>query len=152
MNISNKGLSLIKEFEGLRLNAYLCSAGVPTIGYGSTFYPNGGKVKMGDKLNDEKEAEFLLHKTVERFENGVNRLLDKTSVTQSQFDALVSFAFNLGLGNLEKSTLLRKVKTNPNDPSIADEFLRWNKAGGKVLAGLTRRREAEAKLYFANQK
>lgn len=148
MNISNKGLSLIKEFEGLRLNTYLCSAGVPTIGYGSTFYPNGDKVKMGDKLNDEKEAEFLLHKTVERFEKGVNRLLDKTSVTQSQFDALVSFAFNLGLGNLEKSTLLRKVKANPNDPSIADEFLRWNKAGGKVLAGLTRRREAEAKLYL----
>lgn len=152
MNISNKGLSLIKEFEGLRLNAYLCSAGVPTIGYGSTFYPNGDKVKIGDKLNDEKEAEFLLHKTVERFEKGVDRLLDKTSVTQSQFDALVSFAFNLGLGNLEKSTLLRKVKANPNDPSIADELLRWDKAGGKVLAGLTRRREAEAKLYFVNEK
>lgn len=149
MKLSAKGLSLIKEFEGLRLTAYLCSAGVPTIGYGSTFYPNGDKVKLGDKLNSEGEAEFLLSKTTEKFIDGVNRLLGSTEVSQPQFDALVSFAFNIGLGNIEKSTLLRKVKANPNDVSIADEFLRWDKAGGKVVNGLKIRRRKEAELYFS---
>lgn len=148
MNISDKGLSLIKEFEGLRLNAYQCDARVWTIGYGSTFYPNGERVKAGEKLNNEKEAEYLLKKTVERFEKGVNKLLGGTPVTQSQFDALVSFAFNIGLGNLEKSTLLKKVKANPNDSSIADEFLRWKRAGGQILAGLEKRRAKESQLYF----
>jgi lysozyme len=149
MKISRKGITLIKLYEGLRLNAYKCAAGVDTIGFGSTYYPDGSKVKLGDKLKDEAEAEELLKITLLQFEKKVNALLNKTKVNQNQFDALVSFAFNLGAGALAKSTLLKKVKSNPNDISIKDEFMKWVKAGGKTLKGLVKRRQEEANLYFS---
>jgi lysozyme len=147
-SVSTKGLDLIKSFEGLSLNAYLCSANVPTIGYGSTYYANDQKVKMGDKITKE-QAEVLLRKTVRDFEQNVNALLNGVAVNQNQFDALVSFAFNLGTGALAKSTLLSKVKANPNDITISREFDKWVNAGGKKSRGLVKRRRMEAELYFS---
>ena len=148
MNISKTGIQLVKDFEGLRLNAYKCSAGVPTIGYGSTFYPDKSNVKMGDILRDKEEAEVLLINTLVDYDIYVSKYTKSVKLTQYQFDALVSFAFNCGLGNLSKSTLLKKVLINPNDPNIALEFAKWNKAGGKVVQGLVKRRQKEAELYF----
>jgi lysozyme len=148
MNISKTGIQLVKDFEGLRLHAYKCSAGVPTIGYGSTFYPDKSNVKMGDVLRDKEEAEVLLINTLVDFDIYVSKYTKSVTLTQYQFDALVSFAFNCGLGNLSKSTLLKKVLSNPNDKDIALEFAKWNKGGGKVLQGLVKRRSKEAELYF----
>jgi lysozyme len=141
------GLNLIKKYEGLRLSSYLCAASVPTIGYGSTRYPNGKKVLLGEKLTGEKEATQLLLATLSPFEDAVNKHLP--NLNQCQFDALVCFAYNVGTGALVKSTLLKKAKVNSADPSIVDEFLKWNKVSGKVLAGLTNRRREEANLYFS---
>jgi lysozyme len=141
------GLNLIKKYEGLRLSSYLCPASVVTIGYGSTRYPNGKKILLGEKLASEKEATQLLLATLEPFEAAVNKHLP--NLNQCQFDALVAFSYNVGTGALIKSTLLKKAKVNAADPSILDEFLKWNKAGGKVLTGLTNRRREEANLYFS---
>ena len=148
MNISKTGIQLLKDFEGLRLNAYKCSAGVPTIGYGSCFYPDKSNVKMGDVLRDKDEAEVLLINTLEDYDIYVSKYTRSVKLTQYQFDALVCFAYNVGLGALSKSTLLKKVLSNPNDLSISSEFAKWNKAAGKVLQGLTKRRQKESELYF----
>ena len=147
MKIDKKGLSLIAEFEGLSLKPYKCSAGVPTIGYGSTYYENGIKVNMSDVPITKQRAEQLLQHTADRFASKVANLI-KNPVTQNQFNALVSFAFNVGSGALASSTLLKLVNINPNDAMIAKEFLRWNKAGGKPIQGLTNRRIKESALYF----
>lgn len=141
MKTSLKGIALIKEYEGLRLGAYLCSAGVLTIGYGHT-----GGVKEGDLITEQK-AEQLLQDDLKKFENGVLRLV-RVPLTQNQFDALVSFAFNLGVGNLGKSTLL-KMLNDRDYKGAASQFIRWNKAAGKELAGLTRRRIAESELFLS---
>lgn len=146
-SVSDNGIRLIQEFEGLRLASYLCSAGVPTIGYGATFYADGTKVKLKETITRD-EANKLLKDTLKGFEGSVIGLLNKTKVNQNQFDALVSFTFNLGAGNLAKSQLLRFIKANPNDPKIAAEFAKWNRAGGEVSTGLVRRRKKEAQLYF----
>lgn len=146
MKLNKAGKDLIKSFEGLRLSAYRCSANKETIGYGNTFYEDGSPVKMGDIITKER-ADLLFELIANSFAERVRKEV-KTILTDNQFSALVSLAYNIGIGNLQKSTLLRKVNFNPNDPSIRAEFMRWNRAGGKVLAGLTRRREAEAKLYF----
>jgi lysozyme len=142
----NKGIPIIKQFEGLKLNAYLCPAGLPTIGYGSTFYENGTKVKLGEKITMER-ADKLLTNTVSQFEKQVDTVVTSV-INANQLGALTSFAFNVGMGNFRKSTLLRKVNANPNDPTIRTEFMKWVRANGKVLNGLTRRRQAEADLYF----
>jgi lysozyme len=139
-NISKKGIDLIKEFEGEELTAYLCPAGVWTIGVGHT----GDDVKSGLTIS-AAQSEALLRKDLTRFEKGVSRLV-KVPLTQHQFDALVSFAFNLGLGALGRSTLLRLLNAGDYE-GAADQFKRWNKAGGRVLAGLVRRRAAEAALF-----
>ena len=139
--IGAKGIALIKEFEGLSLKAYPDPAtnGEPyTIGFGHT-----GSVRMGDRVTEE-QAEGLLRHDLERFEKAVNALAPKT--TQNQFDAMVSLAFNVGEGNLKSSTLL-KLHNAGDFAGAQGQFVRWNKAAGKVMAGLTRRREAEAKLY-----
>ena len=138
---------MIKSFEGFYSKPYLDPIGIPTIGYGATYYPNKKKVTMKDKPLTEKEASDLLKEMMTNYENDVKRLV-KRELNQNQFDALVSFTYNLGSTNLGKSTLLKKVNANPCDKTIKDEFLKWNKAGGKVLNGLTRRRNAEAELYF----
>jgi lysozyme len=139
MRIGKAGLDLIKASEGLRLQAYRCPADVPTIGYGST----GPHVRMGMTIT-EAEAEALLKKDLDRFERGVTELVGPT--TQGRFDALVSLAFNIGLGALGKSTLIRKHKSGDFDGAAA-QFPLWNKGGGRVLPGLVTRRAAEAKLY-----
>ena len=144
---SAQGLAIIKKHEGLRLSAYLCPAGVPTIGYGNTRYPDGRKVIIGEKLSSEKEATQLLLASLESFEAAVNRHLP--NLNQCQFDALVSFTYNVGTGAFIKSTLLKKAKVNAADPSIVDEFQKWVRGGGKVLPGLVTRRREEANLYFS---
>lgn len=141
MRTSQRGINLIKQHEGLRLEAYRCPAGVFTIGYGHTV-----GVRRGDVI-DERRAEYLLEEDLKKFEAVVNR--ECPGVNQNQFDALVSFTFNLGERNLLKSTLLKCVKANPNNLNIRTELLRWNRANGEVLPGLTRRRKAEADLYFS---
>ena len=148
MKLDDSGYKLIQGFEGLSLVPYLCSAKVATIGYGNTFYPSGKKVTMQDKPINLETAKWMLKETANIFATQVN-LLVKSKLTQNQFNALVSFAFNLGSQALGKSTLLKKVNVNPNDPTIRNEFLKWNKSGGKELLGLTKRRTKEANLYFS---
>ena len=147
MRLDAKGYELIKGFEGLSLKPYLCSAKVPTIGYGNTFYTNGIKVTMSDAPITKEKANEMLKVIADSFALKVSKIVPN-NLTQNQFNALVSFAFNLGVQALSNSTLLRLVKINPNDGNIAKEFLRWNKAGGKVIDGLTKRRIKESALYF----
>ncbi|THD51229.1 lysozyme [Enterobacteriaceae bacterium ML5] len=141
MNLSEQGFELIKHFEGLRLRAYQCSANVWTIGYGHT-----ADVKCGDVITSEQANVFLLQDITES-ERTVNQQVT-TVLTQNQFDALVSFVFNLGSDNFRTSTLLRKL--NACDYTCAaDELLRWVHAGVKSLPGLVRRREAEKALFMS---
>jgi len=147
MKLNKEGYDLIKLFEGLRLKPYLCSAKVPTIAYGSTFYENNKKVLMSDPPITKQRAEELLQLSADRFARKVMNLVKKP-ITQNQLNALTSFAYNLGSGALASSTLLKKVNVNPNDVTIRNEFLRWNKANGVALKGLTNRRIKEADLYF----
>ena len=146
MKPSINAINLIKEFEGFYSTAYLCPANVETIGFGTVRYKNGNKVKLGERIT-MKEAEDELMFELEKIAINI-----KAKVNQNQFDALCSFTYNLGIGALLNSTLYKKVRLNPEDQTIKDEFLRWNKArvGGKlvVLRGLTRRRIAESNLYF----
>jgi lysozyme len=146
MNLNDKGKDLIKLFEGCKLVAYKCSAAKDTIGYGNTFYEDGTPVKPGDKITQQRANE-LFEIIAKDFADRVKPLV-KSSVTPNQFAALTSFAYNAGIGNLKSSTLLKKVNANPNDPTIDLEFKKWNRAGGKELAGLTKRRASESKLYF----
>jgi lysozyme len=148
MKCSDSGIELIKHFEGLRLSAYLCSGGKPTIGYGSTFYPDRRNVNLGDVIT-QQEANELYIETLSQFERDVSELLDGIPINQNQFDALVSFAFNLGIASLAQSTLLNKVKSNHNDTAIAIEFDKWVFAGGQRINGLVIRRKKEAELYFS---
>lgn len=146
MNLNEAGKSLIKSFEGCSLKAYKCPAGLWTCGYGSTFYEDGTKVKAGDVITKER-ADELFEIIAEDFSNKVAPLIKK-DLSDNNFSALVSFAYNAGVGNLKNSTLLKKVNANPEDETIRAEFMKWVRAGGKVLVGLERRRKAEADLYF----
>lgn len=146
MKLNKEGADLIKSFEGCKLKAYQCSAMKWTIGYGNTFYEDGKPVLPGHAITQDK-ANQLFQLIADEFANKVAKLVP-LHITPNQFGALVSFAYNCGIVNLQKSTLLKKVIANNNDATIRAEFLKWNKANGKVLAGLTRRREAEANLYF----
>jgi lysozyme len=148
MILDNKGYLLITNHEGLRLKPYLCPAKIPTIGYGNTYYPDGKRVTLLDKDITKQEAFDMFKEVANRFAKRVDTLVT-SNLNQNQFNALVSFAYNVGTGNFSSSTLLKKVNKNPNDLTIKDEFLRWNKAGGKVLNGLTNRRNEEAILYFS---
>lgn len=148
MILDNKGYLLITKFEGLSLKPYLCSAKIPTIGYGNTYYPDGKRVTLLDKDITKQQAFDMFKELANRFAKRVDALVT-SNINQNQFNALVSFAYNVGTGNFASSTLLKKVNRNPNDLTIKDEFLRWNKAGGKVINGLTNRRNEEADLYFS---
>jgi lysozyme len=145
--VSKDCLDVIKLYEGFKSKPYLCPANVPTIGYGNTFYTNGKKVTLSDESITEEKAVELLKDTVARFEQYVDSYC-RDDINQHQFDALVSFCYNLGPANLKSSTLLKKVNVNPNDVTIKDEFMKWTKAGGKTLQGLVKRRKSEADLYF----
>lgn len=140
MKTSSKGIEFIKKHEGFRARAYQCPAGVWTIGYGHT-----RGVKSGDVI-DKAQGERFLIQDVQTAEQEVNS--HGLIINQNQFDALVSFVFNVGSGNFSRSTLLRKLKVNSNDATISYEFSRWKHGGGKVLPGLVKRRKEEAELYF----
>ena len=148
MILDNKGYLLITKHEGLRLKPYLCPAKVPTIGYGNTYYLDGKRVTLLDKDITKQQAFDMFKEVANRFAKRVDELVT-SNINQNQFNALVSFAYNVGTGNFSSSTLLKKVNRNPDDLTIKDEFLKWNKAGGKVLNGLTNRRNEEADLYFS---
>jgi lysozyme len=147
MIISKNCINLIKLFEGYKAKAYLCPASVVTIGWGSTMYTDGNKIKLGDTINEQKAEELLMWELKNK-----SIALHGLNLNQNQFDSCLSFIYNVGKGGFAKSTLRKKIVTNPNDPTIKDEFLKWNKAtvGGKLteLKGLTKRRIAEAELYF----
>jgi len=162
MKTSEIGIDLIKAFEGCHSSPYLCPAQLWTVGYGHVLYPDQARLKVAERASyglkpehnrafTDDEIDELLAKDLHRFEAGVARLcpavLDNDIGSQKQFDALVSFSFNVGLGNLQSSTLRMKYNRLEFE-SAADEFLRWNKAGGKVLNGLTRRRVAERALFL----
>ena len=142
MNISEEGLSLIKKFEGCELKAYRCSANVLTIGYGHT------KGVEEDQEITQEEAEEMLASELGEYEGYINDMV-KCDLEQHQFDALVAWVYNLGPTNLGSSTMLKRLNANDLD-DVPAQIRRWNKAGGKVLAGLTRRREAES-LMFQNK-
>jgi lysozyme len=139
-------LGIIKKHEGLRLRAYKCPADVWTIGYGNTFYEDGTPVRQGEVISKER-ADRLLFQTVSRFRQHVDAAVT-AQLTPNQLDALTSFAYNIGMAAFRRSTLLRKVNANPNDPTIRNEFMRWTRAKGRALRGLEIRRKEEADLYF----
>ncbi len=138
------GLKLIKDFEGLRLSAYLCPAGVATIGYGHT-----KGVKMGQKITQEQADAFLADDLVV-----IEKTLNNLSINfkQEQFDALVSWIFNLGLGNFLHSTMLIRIQTNADDEVITDQLVKWCNANGKPLTGLKKRRIAEANMFLGKER
>lgn len=155
MQLSNNGIRVIKNFEGLSLNAYRDSAGVWTIGYGSTRYHDGKIIKPGDKLASQVQADALFTNTLGPYEQAVNNLV-KVPLTQQQFDALVSFTYNEGTGALEESTLLRKL--NEHDYSAtADQLLVWDKVtdpktGKRVMLDiLVKRRKQERALFLSTE-
>jgi lysozyme len=148
MILNNKGYLFITKHEGLSLKPYLCPAKIPTIGYGNTYYPDGKRVTLLDKDITKQQAFDMFKEIANRFAKRVDELVT-SNINQNQFNALVSFAYNVGTGNFSSSTLLKKINKNPNDLTLKAEFLRWNKAGGKVLNGLTNRRNEEADLYFS---
>lgn len=148
MTISKNGLELIKYFEGFRSKPYLCPAGVPTIGYGSTYYANGTKVTLSDDDISEADATSLLeYQVMSVYGEAVNRYTTVMN-NQNHFDALTSFTYNLGEGNLKSSTLLKKHNLG-DYAGAGDEFLKWVYSNGKVLQGLVERRESERKLYLS---
>jgi len=147
MKLNDAGIDLMHQFEGCKLTAYLCPANKWTIGFGNTFYEDGRSVKQGDVISQER-ADKLFSMIAEDFAIRVRSLL-KVTLNENQFSALVSFAYNAGVGNLKASTLLKKVNVNPNDPTINDEFMKWISKGTSFERGLRRRREAESKLYFS---
>jgi lysozyme len=147
MKLNNAGYLLIAEFEGFSSKPYLCSAKVPTIGYGSTFYADGSKITMNDKPISKYLA-FEMFKTIaDKFTIGVLKCVKK-EINQNMLNSLVSLAYNIGISNFMNSTLLKKVNANPNDKTIFAEFCKWNKVGKKEIAGLTKRRNKEAVNYF----
>lgn len=145
MNINRETIEHIKAFEGKRLKAYRDPVGIWTIGYGHTTAAGPPTVVSGLTITDA-EADEILWRDVEKFATGVRSKIT-VDLTDNQFGALVSFAYNVGLGNFSKSTLLKKV--NGGDfKAAADQFMRWTRAKGKVLPGLIRRREAERSLFL----
>lgn len=145
MSISQNGINLLSSFEGCELAAYLCPAKVWTIGFGTTVYPGGMKVKKGDSCTLEQAKQFKAH-DLKRFEKTVNDLV-KVPLTQNRFDALVSLTYNIGPGAFKKSTLLKKLNAGDYQ-GAADQFTVWNKGGGKVLQGLVDRRAKERELFL----
>jgi lysozyme len=146
MKVNAEGYALIKRFEGCRLKAYKCPTNVWTIGYGNTFYEDGMKVKEGDVITQQR-AEELAKFIIDQFAVTIEPFILKP-LTDNQFSACVSLAYNIGTGGFKRSSVFKKLNINPTDPTIADSFRLWNKGGGKVLAGLVKRREAEIQLYF----
>ena len=142
--VSNSGINLICGFEGLKLKAYDDGVGVWTIGFGTTIYPNGIKVKKGGTCTEAQAKAYMAH-DLKKFESAVNSAVT-VPINQNQFDALVSLAYNIGTGAFEKSTLLKKLNES-NYKGASAQFNVWNKGGGKVMQGLVNRRDVERKLF-----
>jgi lysozyme len=158
MQASENAIELIKFYEGKRNRPYMCSALLHTIGYGHVLYPEQAKLKLEerkayplrpehDKIWSDGGIDAILRSDLARFENGVIRLCPRAADSQAHFDALVSFAFNVGLGNLQSSTLRMKFNRGEIE-GAADEFLKWTKGGGRVLPGLVKRRSDERLLFL----
>ena len=151
MKTSPIAIEMIQTFESCRLDAYKDAVGIWTIGWGCIQYENGQKVKAGDTITAQRAEDLLLYEVLLK-ESSVNILLQSAKVNENQFDALISFTYNVGVSALANSTLLSKLKRNAADPSIRDEFMKWVKGtinGTLVtLPGLVKRRQAEADLYF----
>jgi len=146
MKISSNGIEFIKQFEGLSLKPYLDAVNIPTIGFGNTYYPDGKKVTLQDKeITEEKAFEILEYIANKDFGSNINKVV-KVPLNQNQFDALVSFAYNIGNGNFNSSTLLRWLNQG-NYKEASMQLLRWDKSNGIVLNGLTKRRKAEKALF-----
>ena len=146
MRVTQEGIDLIHEFESCRLEAYLCPADKWTIGLCNTYYADGSKVQEGDKIT-QAQANRLFQVILIRKVAQVKRLVPPT-LNDNQFSALVSFVYNLGIGNFTKSTLLKRVQADKDDPDIAYQFSRWINKGTSFENGLRRRRKAESDLYF----
>ena len=146
MKTSDNGKELIKKYEEFSSTPYLCPAKVPTIGYGATYYPNDKAVTLKDTPITEKQADEMLSFMLVKYENAVSRYIS-VPLTQNQFDALVSFCYNVGQSNLLSSTLLKKLN-NKDYEGASNEFLKWNKSGGKVLQGLVNRRKDEREVFL----
>lgn len=149
--MTEKGLNIIKKWEGCKLQAYLCPSGVPTIGWGATYYKNGKRVQMGDKITQEEADDLLKYMVENKYEPQVKMLLgeDLNAILPGvSREALVSFAYNCGVKAFAQSTLLKKIKADKNDLiSIKKEFDKWVKSNGKTLPGLVKRRNDEFELY-----
>ena len=144
---SQRCIDLIKQSEGFRDRMYLDAAGLPTIGYG-TLIDSTKEEYLKTAVITEADGEAMLKIDLINIEKGINNLVT-SRINQNQFDALVSFCYNIGLGNFKKSTLLKKINTNPTDPNIMAEFQKWTRASGKVFPGLVIRRQKESDLYFS---
>ena len=147
MRINERGLKIIKLFEGFRSAPYLCSAMVPTIGFGSTWSFDGSRVTLRRPPIEESDAEELLLREVGRCEQAVDRLI-KVELNENEHSALQSFVYNLGSGRLQSSTLRSLLNRNAPREQVADEFPKWRRAAGKILQGLVRRRAAERALFL----
>lgn len=147
MTAKQLAADIIKRFEGYSSKPYLCPANVPTIGYGSTMYTNGERVTMDDPEITEEQAEEMLLDTIKSVEKQVKNVLE-VKLKAHQLAALISFTYNVGIGNLSNSTLLAWINSNPDFSRIPEQFRRWNKGGGRVLNGLVRRRESEVALWI----
>jgi lysozyme len=147
MKVNKDGLYLIAEFEGLSLKPYMCPAKKATIGYGNTYYRDGRKVTMLDNPITKEEALELLKVIVDSFAKQVDKLVS-TPLNQNQINAVVSFAYNVGIGNLKNSTLLKLINKDHNQLAISNEFLKWINVGGKKSNGLEKRRIKESQIYF----
>jgi lysozyme len=147
MKLNEDGYKLITDFEGFSSKPYLCSAKIPTIGFGNTYYHDGQRVTLLDKPITKEYALEIFKFIADRFCLAVNKQLKK-EVNQNQTNALTSITYNIGIAAFMNSSLLKLVNKNPNDPLIALEFKKWNKVGKKEVAGLTKRRKHEADIYF----
>ena len=149
--INERGIEIVKSFEGLALRPYVCAGGVNSVGYGATRSSTGGPIDLDMEpimeAEAEAEAETLLIRDLENSEGWVSRLI-KTALTENQYSALVSFTFNVGAGALQRSTLRMKLNRSEYQ-GAAEEFPKWRMAGGRILAGLVRRRAAERTLFLA---
>jgi lysozyme len=147
MKVNKDGLYLIAEFEGLSLKPYMCPAKKATIGYGNCYYKDGRKVTMLDNPITKEEALELLKVIVDSFTKQVDKLVS-TPLNQNQINAVVSFAYNVGIGNIKNSTLLKLINKDHNQLAISNEFLKWVNVGGEKSKGLERRRIKESQIYF----
>jgi len=147
MNIGDTGLALIKKWEGFSAEAYLDSVGIPTIGYGTIRLPNGTRVTLGMTCTKEEAEEWLEHHINNKVTPCITETV-KVALTQPEIDAIYSFIYNLGCANFKSSTLLKKINSEDFEGASL-EFSKWNRAGRKVIAGLTARRQDEAKLFIS---